>query len=191
MTGFNLATRTKNLHITYQLLRRRRFRNHADRKKQVFSNISTICSRDCVGGFGGGPPPVFLLSFLNEENSFFAVQWRLFHLSLTSRIVRFSWPTALTSLVISSHASVFLLFVMLLVSFDCIISRFFRTLSVITVILFLFPLPLNLFYFNFSHFLFRHFCRFFQLFPALTGTFFRAKFSKNESNLFLFSQIQD
>ena len=33
-------------------------------KAGVSSNNSIICLLDCEGGFGCGPPPVFLLSFL-------------------------------------------------------------------------------------------------------------------------------
>ena len=89
MTDFKLTTTTK---FAYHLPAPSSSQVSKPRRPEeagVFSNISMICSLDCVGGFGGGPPPVFLLSFLKEENSFFAVQWRFFHLSLTSRIVRF------------------------------------------------------------------------------------------------------
>ena len=91
MTGFNLTTTTTKFAYylpapsSSQVSKPRR-----PEKAGVFSNISMICSLDCVGGFGGGPPPVFLLSLLKEENSFFAVEWRFFYLSLTSCIVRFS-----------------------------------------------------------------------------------------------------
>ena len=40
------------------------------------SKISMICSLDWEGGLGGGPPPVFLYSFLLLLNSFLAVEWR-------------------------------------------------------------------------------------------------------------------
>ena len=86
----------------------------------------------------------------------------------------------LTSLIMSSHVSVFLLFVMLLVSFDWIFSRNFINFVNLKVLL---PFPLNPRYFKLSHFLSRYFCCLFSPFPALTGTFSRPKFSKNESNL--------
>ena len=60
------------LHTTYQLVSEPR----KPAKAGVSSNISIICSLDCGGGFGGGPPPLFLLSFLNEENSCLAVECR-------------------------------------------------------------------------------------------------------------------
>ena len=46
---FYLATTTTNLHTTYQLLRHHRFQNPCRPEKAgVFSNISGICSLDCV-----------------------------------------------------------------------------------------------------------------------------------------------
>ena len=64
-------------------------------KPGVSSNTSIISLLETLGGFGGGPPPVFLDSLLNSENSFFTVLWRFFHLSFTSDTVQFAVPTVL------------------------------------------------------------------------------------------------
>ena len=85
----------------------------------------------------------------------------------------------LTSLVIPSHVYVFLLLVMLLVSFDWIISRSFRTPSEITVISFT-----EKFFSSSSQpsllqplsFLFPPFLSLFSPFPGSLGHFFAPNF---------------
>lgn len=52
-------------------------------------------------------PPIFRLSFRKIDYSFFARWWRFTHLSLISWTVRLSWPTALTSFVISPISGFF------------------------------------------------------------------------------------
>ena len=95
------------------------------------SKISLLATH---GDFGGRPPPVILVSFLNSVNSFLAMLWRFFHLSFTSVTVRLAVPTAFTAWVISSHSICFFLLVTAFVNLDWIKSRFFLTLSVMTSI---------------------------------------------------------
>ena len=51
-------------------------------KPGVSSNTSIIFLLETLGGFGGGPPPVFFDSLLNSENSFFRGTVKVFPLVL-------------------------------------------------------------------------------------------------------------
>ena len=99
-------------------------------KLGVSLKISIIFSVAKDGGFGAGPPPVLVVSLLKLENSFFAMDCRFFHLSLTSWTVRFATPTAFTASVISFQIWILCLFVTLFVSLLWIKEIFSSTLSV-------------------------------------------------------------
>ena len=100
------------------------------------SNTSMIARLAVVGSLWAGPPPVFPVSLLNCWNSFFAVDWRFFHLSRTSCVDLIAWPIAFAGLAISSHRKIFFLFVTMLVSFAWRVSIFSSTFSVSTAISF-------------------------------------------------------
>ena len=103
-------------------------------KDGVSQNISIIFNVASDGFGGAGPPPVFFCSFLNPLNSFLAVLWRFFHLSLISCVVLRATPTAFTAEAISSQTRLFLAFVTLLVNLLCKISIFSSYFSVKTEI---------------------------------------------------------
>ena len=92
-------------------------------KAGVSLKTSIIFSLDALGGFGAGPPPVFLVSHLKVANSFFAVLCKFFHLSFTSATIRPAVPTAFTASVICCQTSFFFQLVMLFINLDWITAR--------------------------------------------------------------------
>ena len=87
-------------------------------KDGVSLNMSTIFNVVSGEFDGTGPPPVLFCSFLNPLNYFFPMLCLFWNLSFTSWVVLNETPTAFTA------ATIFFVFVMLLLNLLCKISIF-------------------------------------------------------------------